>query len=174
MAALWASRVSEQRMADSSDRMGRVTLLGNSSIQFRASWMSASFTRLVLLSRLLVRSTSLWRRAGKGHAVLGSGHAEVKRRFPVTVEVSLLLERVVASFLQYITRQFLELPFLCTVCVSPSIASGVTSVRLTLPASVPASSGLTLTPRSLSHVSVSMFVLGSCHLESPLSSRRMT
>ena len=47
-----------------------------------------------------------------------SGHAEVERRFPVTVEVSLLFERVVADFLQYATRHFLELPLLCTVCVA--------------------------------------------------------
>ena len=47
-------------------------------------------------------------------------------------------------------------------------------MRLTLPASVPASSGLTPTSRSLSNVSVAVFVLGSCHLEIPLSSRGTT
>ena len=47
-------------------------------------------------------------------------------------------------------------------------------MRLTLPASVPASSGLSLTSRSLSRVSVSMFATGSLPLGSPLSSRVTT
>ena len=126
--ARYGSRVHEQRTAESSDRTRSVTLLGVSLIPSRALWTSASFTHLVLLSRMLGPTTRLWRRAGTGRAVPESGHAEVECGLLINDEVSLLLERYVLGALCY--KLSTSSSFCCSAhCVLPLIATGVASVR---------------------------------------------